>query len=224
MLVAGNTSENYQPASASRAPAKKPRRKKKQTKKCPSCQACFTPASGNQKFCSPACRKRYRAEQSKKMRETRTRRARKKAAVQVSKRRKKKMSCRNCRQRFTPTCPEQKYCNQRCRTQAKRCRTKTNREKILQDMYDCYRGRCYLCGMIIPLDAPPEHPLLLTRDHIIPKTVGGQSTTDNLAPAHKLCNNVKGDMTVQDFWESKRKTLKTTIAHLLLQLSLTPQT
>lgn len=218
MFVAGNVNESSVSPPAPSVSAKKPRRKAKQKKVCPCCHECFTPASGNQKFCTKMCRKEYRFAQPKTPRaESGKNRRRKNVKQAAVKRRKRKIVCLTCRTKFIPTCPEQKYCTPKCRTKAKRCRTRTAREKTLLDMYAGFDGRCYLCGFTIPLDVPPEHPLLLTRDHIVPKTVGGSTSANNLAPAHKLCNNVKGGMSVQDFHATKKQAMRVTIARLLLQ-------
>lgn len=53
---------------------------------------------------------------------------------------------------------------------------------------------CYLCGLPIPDEiASPRHPLFGTVDHIIPLSRNGANTLRNLAPAHRLCNEQKGN-------------------------------
>lgn len=61
-------------------------------------------------------------------------------------------------------------------------------------VYPC----CKLCGQPIQINsqilkdnAQTKH--MFTWDHQFPKSLGGQSTLDNMQPAHKICNNKKAD-------------------------------
>ena len=56
---------------------------------------------------------------------------------------------------------------------------------------------CYLCGLPIPDDiVSNSHPLFGTVDHIIPRSRNGRDSAANRAPAHRLCNEAKGDRTI----------------------------
>ena len=52
---------------------------------------------------------------------------------------------------------------------------------------------CALCGM--PLDKTIKYPdpMSISIDHIIPLSLGGKSTIDNLQAAHLICNKQKGN-------------------------------
>lgn len=52
--------------------------------------------------------------------------------------------------------------------------------------------KCFLCGKKI------IHVSDLTVDHILPKSKGGSSTSDNFAPAHERCNRQKGSRVIAD--------------------------
>src|SRR5258708_6773521 len=53
---------------------------------------------------------------------------------------------------------------------------------------------CYLCGLPIPDDiASSRHPLFGTVDHVIPRSRNGADALNNRLPAHRLCNQQKGD-------------------------------
>jgi hypothetical protein len=53
---------------------------------------------------------------------------------------------------------------------------------------------CYLCGLSIPDDiVSPSHPLFGTIDHTIPRSRSGPDALHNRAPAHRLCNQEKGN-------------------------------
>jgi 5-methylcytosine-specific restriction endonuclease McrA len=56
-----------------------------------------------------------------------------------------------------------------------------------------YGGRCGICTLPIDLALPWNHPLALTIDHIHPVSAGGSDDESNLWPAHRRCNEEKGD-------------------------------
>ena len=51
----------------------------------------------------------------------------------------------------------------------------------------CSQGRCFYCGRPVKFKQ-------LTMDHVVPLTMGGRSTKDNLVPACKSCNSKKQSM------------------------------
>ena len=52
---------------------------------------------------------------------------------------------------------------------------------------------CYLCGMLILSEKD------FSFDHVFPKSRGGQTTDDNMKPAHKKCNSDKGNMLLEEY-------------------------
>lgn len=52
---------------------------------------------------------------------------------------------------------------------------------------------CAICGLPINYDLKNPHPWSFTVDHIIPIALGGQTTEENLQPAHWKCNRAKGE-------------------------------
>lgn len=58
---------------------------------------------------------------------------------------------------------------------------------------------CYLCGEKITKQNQ------ISQDHLIPKALGGQTIEPNLVCSHKLCNNKKGMMTVQQWFNRQRE-------------------
>ena len=57
---------------------------------------------------------------------------------------------------------------------------------------------CKLCGKPIKINSQilmdkAQTKTMFTWDHQYPRSLGGQSTLDNMQPAHKICNNKKGD-------------------------------
>lgn len=53
---------------------------------------------------------------------------------------------------------------------------------------------CHLCNQKIDPDARlPEDDMAATIDHVIPLSLGGTHTWDNVAPAHAKCNFQKAN-------------------------------
>jgi hypothetical protein len=52
---------------------------------------------------------------------------------------------------------------------------------------------CSICDLPIIPGLNRTHPLQNTRDHIVPKKLGGPDTPENIAPAHNCCNHAKAD-------------------------------
>lgn len=53
---------------------------------------------------------------------------------------------------------------------------------------------CHLCGKPIDYSLPAGHPMSYELDEIVPVSKGGDPLDPaNVAPAHRLCNQAKGD-------------------------------
>lgn len=53
---------------------------------------------------------------------------------------------------------------------------------------------CWLCRQ--PIDftiTDPQSPWRWSRDHFIPRSLGGPDTTENMRLAHRWCNSHRGD-------------------------------
>lgn len=62
-------------------------------------------------------------------------------------------------------------------------------KKVIKATCSC----CAICGLPINYELNNPHPWSFTVDHIIPIALGGQTTQENLQPAHWRCNRVKGE-------------------------------
>lgn len=58
---------------------------------------------------------------------------------------------------------------------------------------------CHLCGHSISSRAKKGSPLRITLDHVIPKSQGGPDILENLKLAHRVCNERRGNMSVDDY-------------------------
>ena len=71
---------------------------------------------------------------------------------------------------------------------------------VLMGDYEIY-PICKLCGKPIQINSKTlkdcaQTKMMFTWDHQYPKSLGGQSTLNNMQPAHKICNNKKADKIV----------------------------
>ena len=57
---------------------------------------------------------------------------------------------------------------------------------------------CYLCGK--PIKKQNE----VSQDHLICKSVGGITSEENLSVTHKICNNKRGCLTIQEWFDRQR--------------------
>lgn len=109
--------------------------------------------------------------------------------------------CIICRQLFVPIHGRQKYCSTSCATYLHWKGKEAYRYKI--DLGILYRrdgGICHICGKLCDwndftimedgsLKVGANYP---TRDHLIPKSKGGEHSYENIKLAHLRCNSLKG--------------------------------
>lgn len=57
---------------------------------------------------------------------------------------------------------------------------------------------CALCGHPIT-EKTNKGPWRLTAEHTIPRSLGGPTDSTNLVPAHEICNNIKTDITPEEW-------------------------
>jgi 5-methylcytosine-specific restriction endonuclease McrA len=60
------------------------------------------------------------------------------------------------------------------------------------------RARCHLCGGNVPLNIPERDPRAASRDHLVPYTLGGRRTPENIRLAHRFCNSRRNHRDVDD--------------------------
>lgn len=64
----------------------------------------------------------------------------------------------------------------------------------VEDLRRLLGDRCHLCGKKIDFSLPPNHPLSVTEDHLIPISLPGSwHGPGNVALAHRRCNSRKGN-------------------------------
>lgn len=58
---------------------------------------------------------------------------------------------------------------------------------------------CILCGK--PITRVND----LSSEHLIPKSRGGLTDEDNVFCSHKRCNNTKGNMTLEEWYQKQKE-------------------
>lgn len=109
--------------------------------------------------------------------------------------------CIICRQLFVPTHGRQKYCSTSCATYLHWKGREAYRYKIdLSILYRRDGGICHICGeqcdwndfTILEDGSFKTGANYPTRDHVIPKSKGGEHSYENIKLAHMRCNSLRG--------------------------------
>jgi len=121
--------------------------------------------------------------------------------------------CQECDNEYTPLRANQVYCSKNCRDKAyvrknpdyasaKRHRYRSrlagaeHEEVVASEIYERDGWRCGICGKRVNKRLKYPDPLSPTLDHIIPLSLGGAHTKDNLQLAHYICNITKGNRSI----------------------------
>lgn len=84
-------------------------------------------------------------------------------------------------------------------------RTNGSRRTKLRNRVRAMGLPCHICGMPIDYSLPPGDPMSYELDEILPVSKGGSPyDPSNVAPAHRVCNQRKGNRTPQDASKSPR--------------------
>lgn len=104
-----------------------------------------------------------------------------------------------------PTCGRmilgRKYCSRKCLNQNKWAMKDGYRYLFpLEELFERDHGICYLCGALCQWDDKQKINGVIvygnyypSRDHVIPKSKGGENSWENLRLAHRICNSLKHD-------------------------------
>jgi 5-methylcytosine-specific restriction endonuclease McrA len=121
------------------------------------------------------------------------------------------IACVTCGLPFETLHPNAKYCADTCRNKDYRRRPGEKRRKqayerlkrLRPKVLEFYGTDCYLCTRPITIAADVAHPGALTLDHVVPIAQGGRDTIENLRPAHRACNEDKGER-YPAWWELRQ--------------------
>ena len=106
--------------------------------------------------------------------------------------------CDDCGSLFQARRSDQRFCSAPCRQREAAHRRRAQygggkvgrprRFRVLERDEFC----CALCGCPLDMEAPFPEPMSATVDHIVPVSLGGAHTEDNMQAAHFFCNTAKG--------------------------------
>ena len=99
-------------------------------------------------------------------------------------------TCRDC------AVARQKRADNRRRDLKKRG-SHTAESKLIsaRTLYERDGGVCWICGGMCDINADPNSDLYPSVDHIIPQSLGGKDTLDNVRLAHRFCNSIRSNRT-----------------------------
>lgn len=106
--------------------------------------------------------------------------------------------CKRCGNLFFGS---RKYCSITCFNSNKNMmRDKYRHLFPLIEVYDKANGACHICGGICDWNDYEDvngiriyGNMYPSRDHVVPKSKGGENSWDNIKLAHRICNSIKND-------------------------------
>lgn len=85
----------------------------------------------------------------------------------------------------------------------------TSRREVKEAVWNKTGGRCWYCGSAIN----PFSRYGFTSDHLIPISLGGEDSIDNLVPCCKKCNSSKGIKSLEEFRATMAKPGEVRFSH-----------
>ncbi len=139
------------------------------------------------KYCSPECAKRASREDAKRKYVPKPRAA-------------KPKTCIECGASFASKSSTAKYCSNRCRKHGRGATLQSRarkhgaaRERFgVTEIYERDQWVCGICGDKVDPDSKWPNQMCPSIDHVIPLSMGGSHTRENVRCAHWLCNSLRG--------------------------------
>ncbi|MGM0807543.1 MAG: HNH endonuclease [Bacillota bacterium] len=178
---------------------KKPKaviKKKHKEKNCIGCGISFTTTRGNKKYCNKDCAYKHHLNKLDHKR---------KEEVTYHQRK-----CKECGKHFSSTRWNAAYCNTVCSNRYSNRRNETTRRRMIRKngkvdwnisierLLKRDGKRCYLCDANVDLSVDTNHANYPSIEHVIPVSKGGTHTWDNVKIAHRKCNALKSDKTLDE--------------------------
>lgn len=172
--------------------------------KCKTCQKIETAERNKRK------QEEAQAEREKKRIEDKAQREREKQnkmldhkATQLSMR-----ACKKCNRLFIPRRPGQQCCSTACGERLRDALKKDRRLRkmrqvvidkdiTLEGLYQRENGLCWICGQPCDYSAEINANNYPSIDHVKPLAKGGKHSWDNVRLAHRICNSIKSDRTIE---------------------------
>lgn len=103
----------------------------------------------------------------------------------------KKDKCQDCIKT-----ERKRYDNRRKELKRKGSHTKQSKEISAYSVYMKEHGRCWLCGGQCDINADPNSDYYPSVDHVLPQSLGGKDTWDNVHCAHRICNTKRSNKVI----------------------------
>ena len=154
----------------------------------PVCQCGTTFASRTRrKYCSTECAKLAADQMAMRRRTPKTKVLR-------------KVACFECGASFEAGSSTAKYCSNRCRKRGRGYSHQSRARKFgvkresfgLTEIYIRDNWTCGICGDQVDPEAKWPDQMCASLDHVVPLSLGGGHTRDNVQCAHWLCNSLRG--------------------------------
>lgn len=100
----------------------------------------------------------------------------------------KKEACPDC-----ITARWKRYDNRRRDLKKRGSHTAESKLISARTLYERDGGVCWICGGMCDINADPNSNLYPSVDHMIPQSMGGMDTLDNVRLAHRICNSLRSN-------------------------------
>ena len=87
-------------------------------------------------------------------------------------------------------------------------KNKKSIQNYLDEAFASQGGKCYLCSAKMFKTQDMSNRMRATADHVVPKSRGGRNYKKNIRAAHARCNELKGDMSLYDWFQNREKLIR----------------
>ena len=195
---------------------------------CVQCSNSFDTYDKDKKCCSPECYYDYRIAKSieteKRRNKDRSVKCKEKGyrirkRERIIKENTRPVKCIECSKWFSTHVKNKVICSDYCRRRLNNRKNELYKKKrgelirlngevhediSIERLIKRDESKCYLCGDKVYKTKDSNHNYYPCIEHVIPIIKGGTHTWDNVKLAHRICNNHKGTMTEEEYFEAMK--------------------